>query len=164
MSTVEQSIDVDVPVGTAYNQWTQFESFPEFMDGVESITQDGETHTHWVVKVAGVTREFDAEIVEQIPDQIIAWQRTAGDTEGHGGRVTFESLGATKTRVNIELGWAPDGVVEKIGAALNIDQRQVDKSAAEFKRFIESRGAETGGWRGGVRGGTPTAGRTDQPG
>ena len=154
MSTVQRSVDVDVPVSTAYNQWTQFESFPEFMDGVESITQQGETHTHWVVKVGGVKREFDTEITEQTADQVIAWASTAGDTGGHTGRVTFEPLGASSTRVNIELGWDPEGLVEKAGAALSIDQRQVDKSAEEFKRFIESRGTETGGWRGDVSGGS----------
>lgn len=154
MSTVHKSVDVEVPVSTAYNQWTQFESFPEFMDGVESITQQGETHTHWVVKVGGVKREFDTEITEQTADQVIAWASTAGDTGGHSGKVTFESLGASSTRVNIELGWDPEGLVEKAGAALSIDQRQVDKSAEEFKRFIESRGAETGAWRGDVGGST----------
>jgi uncharacterized membrane protein len=150
VSTVQKSVEVDVPVSTAYNQWTQFESFPEFMDGVESITQQGDTHTHWVVKVGGVRREFDTEIVDQTPDRVVSWRSTGGDTEGHTGRVTFEALGPSATRVNIELGWEPDGLVEKVGAALNVDQRQVDKSAEDFKRFIESRGTETGGWRGDV--------------
>ena len=153
MSTVQKSVDVEVHGSTAYNQWTQFESFPEFMDGVESITQQGETGTHWVVKVGGVKREFDTEIIEQTADQVIAWASTGGDTGGHRGKVTFEPLGASATRVNIELGWDPEGLVEKAGAALSIDQRQVDKSAEEFKRFIESRGGETGAWRGDVSGG-----------
>ena len=150
MSSVRKSVDVDVPISTAYNQWTQFESFPEFMDGVESVTQQDDTHTHWVVKVGGVTREFDAEITEQTPDQVIAWASTGGDTGGQRGRVLFEPLGAGSTRIDIELGWDPEGVVENVGAGLNIDQRQVDKSAEEFKRFIEDRGAETGAWRGNV--------------
>jgi uncharacterized membrane protein len=150
MSTVSSTVDVDVDVTTAYNQWTQFESFPSFMDGVESVTQQGPTHTHWVVKVGGARKEFDAEVTEQIPDQVIAWRSTGGDTDGHTGRVTFESLGATSTRVNIELGWEPEGLVEKAGAALGFDQRQVDSSAKDFKQFIESRGAETGAWRGDV--------------
>jgi uncharacterized membrane protein len=128
MSSVHQSVDVDVPISTAYNQWTQFESFPEFMDGVESVTQQDDTHTHWVVKVGGVTREFDAEITEQTPDEVIAWASTGGDTGGHRGRVAFEPLGPDSTRVDIELGWDPEGVVENVGAGLNIDQRQVDKS------------------------------------
>jgi uncharacterized membrane protein len=150
MSTVSSTVDVDVDVTTAYNQWTQFESFPSFMDGVESVTQQGPTHTHWVVKVGGARKEFDAEVTEQTPDQVIAWRSTGGDTDGHTGRVTFESLGATSTRVNIELGWEPEGLVEKAGAALGFDQRQVDSSAKDFKQFIESRGAETGAWRGDV--------------
>ena len=150
MAEVQKSVDVDVPVSTAYNQWTQFESFPEFMDGVESITQTTDAHNHWVVKVGGVTREFDTEIVDQTPDQVIAWRSIGGDTGGHSGRVAFEPLGASSTRVNISLGWEPEGLVEKAGAALNFDQRQVDKSAEEFKRFIESRGAETGAWRGDI--------------
>jgi uncharacterized membrane protein len=150
MSTVSSTVDVDVDVTTAYNQWTQFESFPSFMDGVESVTQQGPTHTHWVVKVGGTRKEFDAEVTEQTPDQVIAWRSTGGDTDGHTGRVTFESLGATSTRVSIELGWEPEGLVEKAGAALGFDQRQVDSSAKDFKQFIESRGAETGAWRGDV--------------
>ncbi len=139
MAEVQKSVDVDVPVSTAYNQWTQFESFPEFMDGVESITQTTNAHTHWVVKVGGVEREFDTEIVDQTPDQVIAWRSIAGDTAGHSGRVTFEPLGDASTRVNIVLGWEPEGLVEKAGAALNFDQRQVDRSAEGFKSFIESR-------------------------
>ena len=157
MSTVRKSVDVDVPVSTAYNQWTQFESFPHFMDGVESITQQGDANLHWVVKVGGIQREFDTVIIEQEPDRVIAWRSTAGDTGGHSGRVAFEPLGATSTRVDIELGWEPEGLVEKAGAALNFDQRQVDKSAEEFKRFIETQGTETGGWRGDVTGGTTSA-------
>ena len=156
MSTVEKSVDVDVPVSTAYNQWTQSESFPQFMDGVESITQVSDTRNHWVVKVGGVKREFDTEITDQTPDQVIAWRSIEGDTGGHSGRVTFQSLGAASTRVNISLGWEPEGLVEKAGAALNFDQRQVDKSAEDFKTFIESRGGETGAWRGDVTGGTST--------
>jgi uncharacterized membrane protein len=162
VSTVQKSVEVDVPVSTAYNQWTQFESFPEFMDGVESITQEGDTHTHWVVKVAGVERQFDTEITEQTADRVVAWRSTGGDTAGHSGRVTFEPLSGASTRVNIELGWEPEGVVEKVGAALKFDQRQVDKSAEEFKRFIEDRGAETGAWRGDVTGGA-APGTTGSP-
>ena len=143
MNTVQTSVQVDVPVSTAYHQWTRFESFPEFMDGVKSISQTDDTHTHWVVKVGGVTREYDTEITEQTPDEIVAWRSTGGDTGGHSGRVLFESLGATSTRVIIELGWEPEDLVEKAGALFNVDQRQVDKSAEEFKRYIESRGVET---------------------
>ena len=150
MSTVSSTVDVDVDVTTAFNQWTQFESFPSFMDGVESVTLQGPTHTHWVVKVGGARKEFDAEVTDQTPDQVIAWRSTGGDTDGHTGRVTFSSLGASSTRVTIELGWEPESLVEKAGAALGFDQRQVDSSAKDFKRFIESRGVETGAWRGDV--------------
>jgi uncharacterized membrane protein len=151
VSTVSSTVEVDVDVTTAYNQWTQFESFPSFMDGVESITQLDPTRNHWVVKVGGVQREFDTEITEQTPDRLIAWRSTGGDTDGHTGRVTFEPLGATSTRVVIELGWDPEGLVEKAGAALNFDQRQVNSSAKDFKEFIEKRGGqETGAWRGNV--------------
>jgi uncharacterized membrane protein len=120
------------------------------MDGVESITQQGPTCNHWVVNVGGVTREFDTDITEQTPDQVIAWRSANGDTSGHSGRVTFEPLGPTSTRVDIALGWEPEGLVEKAGAALNFDQRHVDKSAEEFKEFIEGRGTETGAWRGDI--------------
>ena len=154
MSTVSSSVEVDVPVSTAYNQWTQFESFPQFMDGVESITQGTDTATHWKVKVGGVEREFDTQITEQTVDQVIAWRSAGGDTGGHSGRVAFTPLGASRTKVDVELGWEPEGIVEKAGAALGFDQRQVDKSTQDFKTFIESRGAETGSWRGDVSGGT----------
>ena len=156
MSTVRTSVDVEVPVRTAYDQWTQFESFPQFMDGVDSITQTTDTRTHWVVTIDGVTREFDTEITEQVPDRLIAWRSVGGDTGGHTGRVTFEEKEPSRTRVDIEFGWEPEGLVEKAGAVLNFDQRQVNKSAGDFKKFIESRGAETGGWRGEVHGGSTT--------
>src|ERR687894_2995309 len=101
MAEVQKSVDVDVPVSTAYNQWTQFESFPQFMDGVESITQTTDAHNHWKVKVGGVTREFDTEIVEQTPDQVIAWRSIGGDTGGGSGRGTLEAPGPAATRGNI---------------------------------------------------------------
>ena len=154
MASVQEAIDVDVPIRVAYDQWTQFESFPQFMDGVESITQGTDTSNHWKVKVGGVEREFDTQITEQTVDQVIAWRSTDGDTGGHSGRVAFTPLGASRTKVDVELGWEPEGIVEKAGAALGFDQRQVDKSTRDFKTFIESRGAETGSWRGDVSGGT----------
>ena len=149
MSRVEESVDVDVPVRVAYDQWTQFESFPEFMGAVESITQVDDTNTHWVVKIAGVKREFDARITDQSPDERISWQSTDGETT-HAGVVTFEALGADRTRVNIQLDWAPEGVAEKIGAAVGVDDRAVKGDAKRFKEFIENRGTETGAWRGSV--------------
>ncbi|MEE6272869.1 SRPBCC family protein [Georgenia wangjunii] len=149
MSRVEESIDVDVPVRTVYDQWTQFESFPEFMDGVDSITQIDDTHNHWVTTIGGVTREFDTEITEQHPDERVAWKTTGGETH-HAGVVTFHRLSDTTTRVMIQMDWKPEGLVEKAGAVVGVDDRQVKADAKRFKKFIESRGTETGAWRGNV--------------
>ena len=150
MAQIQQSVDVDVPVDVAYNQWTQFESFPQFMSGVESITQLSDTRSHWVTNIAGVEREFDTEITEQHPDERVAWRSVDGDTE-HAGAVTFHRLSDQATRVMIQIDWEPSGLVEKIGSAVNVDERQVKRDAERFKEFIESRGAETGGWRGDVQ-------------
>ncbi|GAB2602800.1 SRPBCC family protein [Pseudactinotalea suaedae] len=149
MSQVQKSIDVEVPVSTAYNQWTQFESFPEFMGGVESITQTDDTHLHWVTNIAGVEREFDAEITEQHPDQRIAWRSTGGDTQ-HAGVITFHRLDDTSTRVMAQIDWQPSDLVEKIGSAVNVDDRQVESDLKRFKELIEKRGHESGAWRGDV--------------
>jgi uncharacterized membrane protein len=149
VSTIEESVDVDVPVRVAYNQWTQFETFPEFMGGVESITQIDDTHNHWVTKIGGVTREFDTEITQQDPDQGIAWRTVGGDTQ-QAGLVTFHPLSETRTRVTIEIDWEPGDLVEKAGAAAGVDDRQVESDARRFKAFIESRGVPTGEWRGQV--------------
>ncbi|MBA2438191.1 MAG: SRPBCC family protein [Acidimicrobiia bacterium] len=146
MSQIKESIDVDVPVRTAYDQWTQFETFPQFMDGVESITQVDDTLNHWVTKIGGVTREFDTEITEQHPDERVAWHSVGGDTE-HAGVVTFHRLDDTTTRVMIQIDWEPSGAVEKAGAAVGADDKQVKADAKRFKSFIESRGQETGAWR-----------------
>ena len=148
MSSIEQSIDVDVPVSTVYNQWTQFEEFPQFMSGVDSIVQQDATHTHWTVSVGGVEREFDAEITEQHPDERIAWQSVDGPK--HAGVVTFHRLAEAKTRVTLQLDWEPEGFVETAGAALQIDDLQVGHDLKRFKEMIESRGAESGAWRGDV--------------
>jgi uncharacterized membrane protein len=146
MSTVTESVDVHVPVHTAYNQWTQFESFPHFMNGVEAIQQIDDRHLHWVTKVAGVKREFDTEITEQHPDERIAWKSTGGPK--HAGVVTFHRLGEQDTRVTIQLDWEPEGVTEKVGSAVGADDRQVKADAKRFKEFIEHYGSETGAWRG----------------
>jgi uncharacterized membrane protein len=148
MANVTKAIDVDVPVRTAYDQWTQFESFPHFMEGVEEIRQLDPTHTHWKTSVGGVTREFDAEITEQHPDERVAWNSTSGTD--HAGVVTFHKLSDTQTRVTVQIDWSPEGVVEKAGEALNLDERRVQGDLERFKKFIESRGAETGAWRGDV--------------
>src|SRR3712207_5128488 len=149
MSTVEKSIDVDVPVRTAYNQWTQFESFPQFMEGVDRIDQTSDTMTHWVTSIGGVEREFDAEITEQHPDERVAWTSIDGEAK-HAGVVTFHKISDTTTRVMVQLDWEPQGVVEKVGAAVGVDDHQISADVKRFKQFIESRGAETGAWRGDV--------------
>jgi uncharacterized membrane protein len=149
MAQVEKSIDVDVPVRTAYNQWTQFETFPEFMSGVESVTQLDDTHLHWVTNIAGVEREFDAEISEQHPDERVAWHSTGGETR-HAGVVTFHRLADDKTRVMVQLEWQPSDLVERVGSAINVDDRRVEGDLERFKSFIEARGSETGAWRGDV--------------
>jgi uncharacterized membrane protein len=152
MANVTKSVDVDVPVSTAYNQWTQFESFPHFMDGVESITQTDDTHSHWVTKVGGVEREFDTEITEQHPDERVAWKSTDGKTQA--GVVTFHRLDENTTRVTVQLDWQPEGMVEKVGAAVGVDDHQVKADLDRFKKFIEERGTESGAWRGDVEAGS----------
>ena len=149
MSTVTESVDVDVPVRTAYNQWTQFEEFPRFMDGVREIRQLDETHLHWKTEIAGVKREFDAEITEQLPDERVAWKATDGEKQA--GVVTFHRLDDTHTRLTVQMDFEPDGAVEKAGAALGVVDHRVKGDLRRFKEFIEERsGAETGAWRGQV--------------
>ncbi|MET0235669.1 MAG: SRPBCC family protein [Kibdelosporangium sp.] len=150
MSTITESVDVDVDVTTAYNQWTQFESFPKFMSGVEEIRQVDETHTHWRINVAGVTREFDATITEQHPDERVAWKSDAGP--GHAGVITFHRLAADRTRVTAQMDIDPEGFVENVADKLGILDRKVKNDMARFKEFIEDRGGqETGAWRGDVK-------------
>jgi uncharacterized membrane protein len=148
MATAEQSIEVDVPVTTAYNQWTQFEDFPKFMDNVESIQQLDDRRLHWKVSIDGVTREFDAEVTEQLPDERIAWKSLDGTTQA--GVVTFHKLSPTKSRVMLQLDMQPQGVVEKAGEKLGFVARQAKQDMENFKKFIESRELETGAWRGEV--------------
>jgi uncharacterized membrane protein len=147
MVQIIETIDVDVPVSVAYNQWTQFESFPAFLDEVESIVQLDDTHTRWTVVVAGATREFDAEITEQHPDERVAWNSTGGETE-HAGVVTFHRLGDTTTRVSVQIDWQPQGLLENVGSLLGAGSHAVKKDLENFKEFIESRGVESGAWRG----------------
>jgi uncharacterized membrane protein len=148
MPSVQESIDVDVPLTTVYNQWTQFEDFPHFMGGVERVTQVSDTLTHWKTSIGGVEREFDAEITEQHPDERVAWKSVDGKT--HAGVVTFHRLSDTSTRVMVQIDWETESLTEKAGAVLGVDDRQVKKDLDRFKEFIESRGVETGGWRGDV--------------
>jgi len=148
MSTVTESVDVDVPIKIAYDQWTQFESFPQFMDGVEEIRQIDDTHTHWVVKVGGITREFDATITEQHPEERVAWR--ADDGPNHAGVVTFHRLDDDKTRVTAQLDIDPEGFVENVADKAGILDRKIKGDMGRFKEFIESRGSATGSWRGDV--------------
>ncbi|MEY9863806.1 putative membrane protein [Catenulispora sp. GAS73] len=142
MSQVIESVDVNVPISAAFHQWTQFESFPEFMDGVESVRRIDDRRTHWVITIGSVRREFDAEITEQIADERIAWQSTGGDT-GHAGMVTFQRLGDHDTRVTVQLTWQPRGLAERAGRLLGMDGHQVRDDTARFKTFVEQRAAET---------------------
>ncbi|MEU7426351.1 MULTISPECIES: SRPBCC family protein [unclassified Streptomyces] len=150
MSQVEESIEVDVPVRTAYNQWTQFEDFPKFMDGVERIEQRTDRLTHWKTKIGGVEREFDAEITEQIPDERVAWTSIGGEAK-QAGVVTFHRLDENRTKVMLQLDYEPEGLAETVGDKLGFVKRQVAGDLKRFKEFIEQRGGtETGAWRGEV--------------
>jgi len=146
MSTIEKSIDVNVPPRTAYNQWTQFEDFPKFMEGVQAVRQLDDKHLHWRTNIGGREKEFRAEITEQIPDKRIAWHSQSGPW--HGGVVTFHALNDRQTRVMVQMEYEPEGVVEKAGDFLGVTSRRVEKDLERFKQFIESRGMETGAWRG----------------
>jgi uncharacterized membrane protein len=148
MSNITQSVDVEVPVTTAYNQWTQFESFPQFMEGVEEVRQLDDTHTHWVTKVGGATREFDATITEQHPDERVAWRSDSGPQ--HGGVITFHQLSPQMTRVTAQMDIEPEGIVEKAGDKLGVVEGRVKGDLQRFKEFIEARPGETGAWRGDV--------------
>jgi uncharacterized membrane protein len=149
MAQVTESVDVQVPLQTVYNQWTQFEEFPKFMEGVEEVRQLDDTHLHWVVEVSGNRQEWEAEITEQRPDERIAWKSTNGTT--NAGVVTFHRLDDSTTRVTVQLEWEPEGIVEQTGARLGIDERRVRGDLERFKEMIESRGSETGAWRGEVQ-------------
>ncbi|MDP8958181.1 MAG: SRPBCC family protein [Actinomycetota bacterium] len=148
MSTVEKSIDVNVPVRTVYNQWTQFEEFPRFMEGVERVQQLNDTRLHWVADIAGQEREWDAEITEQVPDQRIAWTSVSGTD--NAGVVTFHRLDDNTTRVTLQMTFDPQNLTEKAGDALGAVDRRVQGDLNRFKEFIEQRGEETGAWRGTV--------------
>jgi uncharacterized membrane protein len=149
MSTIEKSIDVHVPVRTAYNQWTQFEEFPRFMEGIESVRQLDDTHLHFVANIGGKKKEWDAEITEQTPDQRIAWREVAGAP--NAGVVTFHRLAPEKTRIMLQLEYDPQGFVESAGDMIGIVSNRVSGDLTRFKSFVEARGAETGAWRGEVR-------------
>ena len=147
-ATIEQTIEVEVPIETAYNQWTQFEDFPQFMEGVEEVTQLDDRRLHWVAEFGGEHHEWDAEIVEQAPEERVAWRNTDG--KDNAGAVTFHKIDGDTTRVMVQMDWAPEGIKEKLGAALGADDRRVKGDLERFKEFIEGRGSESGAWRGEV--------------
>ena len=148
MSTHTASVDVNRPIDVVYNQWTQFESFPEFMEGVERIDQRDDTHLHWVIKVGGISREFDATVTEQHPEGRVAWKSDSGPD--HAGVVTFHRLDDDNTRVTTQMDVDPEGFVENVADKLGILKARVSGDLERFKKFIESKPTETGGWRGDV--------------
>jgi uncharacterized membrane protein len=148
MPKIEQSIELDVPVSTAYNQWTQFEEFPSFMHGVQEVRQLDDTHLHWVAEIGGQREEWDAEITEQHPDERIAWKATSG--KNNAGVVTFHRLDDRRSLIMLQLEWDSEGLMEKLGSAIGQDDRQVKGDLERFKELIESRGVESGAWRGEV--------------
>ncbi len=149
MASVEQSIDVNVPLRVAYDQWTQFEEFPNFMEGVEAVTQVDDTHLRWAAEIGGKRQEWTAEIVQQIPDDRIEWRSTGGVAQT--GIVTFEPLGEEQTRIRVSFDYEPEGMVESLGSAIGQDERRVKGDLERFKEFVETRGAPTGAWRGSVQ-------------
>ena len=150
-SEVEKSVEVSVPVRVAYNQWTQFEEFPKFMHGVKEVRQVTDQKTHWVAEVGFKEKEWDADIVEQVPDQRVAWRNTTG--AANAGVVTFQPVGADRTRVTVWMTYHPESFVEQAGDFLGLVSGRVQGDLDRFKAFIEERGRETGGWRGEIHGG-----------
>jgi uncharacterized membrane protein len=151
MSVIEKSVDVDVPVRMAYNQWTQFESFPRFMEGVRRVDRPQPSLTHWVTSLGGVTREFDAEIVEQRPDERLTWR--ALDRARHTGSVLFRSLDAARCRLTLRIDFVPNGMLERAGDVLGMIDKRVHGDLQCFKEYIETQGRESGQWRGIISGG-----------
>jgi len=156
MQTIEKSIEIDVPVSRAYNQWTQFEDFPQFMEGVEKVEQLDDKRLHWVAEVGGKRKQWDAEIYEQIPDNRIAWRSTSGAP--NAGVVVFQPAGPNRTRVSLRLAYEPESFGEKVGDALGFLTRRIQGDLERFKEFIQNRGVETGAWRGGVKSGKVVTG------
>jgi uncharacterized membrane protein len=148
VSNIEQSIDVNVPVSTAYNQWTQFEEFPRFMEGVREVKQLDDKRLLWRADIGGKEKSWEAEITEQIPDARIAWRSREGAK--NAGVVTFHRIDPNHTRVMLQLDYDPEGVVENVGDALGVASSRIRGDLDRFKEFIEERGRETGGWRGSI--------------
>lgn len=150
MAQAIEAIDVDVPVREAYNQWTQFEEFPKFLDEVQSITQVTDVLTHWTVKVGPVEEQFEAAITEQHPDERVAWTSTGGSVD-HAGVVTFHKLSDTTSRVTVQIDWQPTGLLERLGGTLGVDNHAIKKDLKNFKEYIEAKGSADGAWRGDVQ-------------
>jgi uncharacterized membrane protein len=151
-NVVESSVEVAVPVSAAYNQWTQFEEFPQFMRGVEEVRQLDDTRLHWVASVGGRRAEWDAKILEQHPDRQISW--ISEDGKKNRGTVTFESLGEDRTLIRLTLSYETEGFVEAVGSAAGLDRRRIEGDLVRFKELIEGRGRETGAWRQDISAGT----------
>jgi uncharacterized membrane protein len=149
MNTIEKSVEVEVPVRVAYNQWTQFEEFPKFMEGVRSVRQLNDKRLLWRAEIGGKEQEWEAEITEQVPDERIAWRARSG--KPNAGVVTFHRIADGRTRIMLQLDYEPEGAVENIGDVLGVVSRRVEGDLQRFKEFIESRGRETGAWRGEIR-------------
>jgi len=148
-ASVEEEIEVGVPVSTAYNQWTQFEEFPKFMEGIDEVKQIDDTLLHWAATVAGKKAEWDAKITEQTPDRRIAWESVEG--KHNRGAVTFEPAGSSRTRIRLDMSYTPEGAAEKTGSAVGLDSRRVRGDLERFRELIEERGAESGAWRGEIK-------------
>jgi uncharacterized membrane protein len=146
MALIEKSVEVNVPVRTAYNQWTQFEEFPKFMEGVTQVKQLDNTHLHWKAQIAGKEKEWDAVITGQRPDELIAWKSTEGAS--NAGVVTFHRLSDQKSKVRLEMDYEPEGVIENLGEAIGAVSLRIEGDLERFKTFIEERGRESGAWRG----------------
>ena len=149
METIEKSIEVECPLRTVYNQWTQFEEFPRFMKGVKKVTQLDDQRLHWEAEVAGKNKEWDARITDQVPDQLIAWQSDGG--EYNAGAVHFSAVSPNRTRINFQLMYDPEGIEGNTGDVLGVVSNRVEKNLEGFKEFIENRSQETGSWRGTIR-------------
>jgi uncharacterized membrane protein len=154
MESIEKSINVDAPVHKVYNQWTQFEDFPQFMEGVEDVRQVDNKRLHWVADIAGKRKEWDAEIFEQLPDERIAWRSTTGGR--NSGIVMFTPLSESRTKVTLKLDYQPEGATEHIGDMLSLVGRRVEGDLRRFKDFIQKRSPETGTWRGEIHKGQQT--------
>jgi uncharacterized membrane protein len=150
MDHVEKSIEVEAPLSMVFNQWTQFEEFPRFMEGVEEVRQLDDKRLLWRAEIGGKVLEWEAEIFEQIPDRRVAWRSITGAL--NTGMVNFEPLGPNRTQVSLKLNYRPEGAVEKIGSLLGLISQRVDGDLQRFKEFIENRGSETGAWRGRIEG------------